>query len=295
MTNNQPRLAGVELGGTNAIVVLGSGMRIVERHRIDVTSPDETLTAIARQLRCWNPQALGIASFGPVRIDPNADDYGTILATTKPGWSFTPILQPLAAVVDGPALISTDVIGAALAEVRFGAARDCRDSVYITIGTGIGIGIIANGQPILGTLHPEGGHLAVRRLAGDTFPGACVFHGDCLEGLCSGLALGARFGDALAASDDDPRWDYVVDALAEACVTLRLLLATERIVLGGGVVTGRPWLAGRIAAAANAKIGPYLPPAPPDWIVLAGLGTDAGATGALILADQAYQTGLANL
>jgi fructokinase len=295
MPSDAPRLAGVELGGTNAVLVLGQGTSIVARQRFDVAGPDETLAAIAGQLRAWRPQALGIASFGPISLDPKAASYGSILATTKPGWSGTPILARLAAAVDGPAFIHTDVVGAALAEGRFGAARDCRDFVYITIGTGIGFGIIANGQPVLGTLHPEGGHLHVRRLPDDDFAGVCPFHGDCLEGLCSGPALGARFGNALVASDDDPRWDAVVDALAEACASLRLLLATQKIIFGGGVIAGRPWLPSRIAAAVEAKVGAYLPAAADESITFAALGTDAGPTGALILAEQAYLTGLARL
>ena len=205
------------------------------------------------------------------------------------------MLARLAAAVKGPTLLHTDVVGAALAEGRFGAARGVDDFVYITIGTGIGFGIIANGQPVVGTLHPEGGHLRIRRVGGDDFPGICPFHGDCLEGLCSGPALNARFGDVQAAADDDPRWDLVVDALAEACVSLRLLLATRRIVFGGGVTAARPWLPARIATMVDAKIGAYFPSAGANSIVLAALGTDAGPTGALILAEQAYQTGIAKL
>ena len=295
MPSKPPRLAGVELGGTNAVVVLGQGTEIVERRRFGVTGPDETLTAIADQLREWSPQALGVASFGPISVDPMAANYGTILQTTKPGWSGAPVLARLAAAVDGPACLHTDVVGAALAEGRYGAAYAIDDFVYITVGTGIGFGIIANGQPVIGTLHPEGGHLRIRRLPEDDFAGVCPFHGDCLEGLCSGLALSARFGDAQAASDDDPRWDAVVDALAEACVSLRLLLATRKIIFGGGVIAGRPWLPSRIAAAVEVKVGAYLPPAATDAITLAALGTDAGPTGALVLAEQAYLTGLAEL
>ena len=290
-----PRLAGVELGGTNAIIVLGEGTRIVERHRLPVTTPDETLEAVARQLRAWQPCALGIASFGPIRVDPSERDYGTILETTKPGWSGAPVLSRLAVAVDGPARIHTDVVGAALAEHRLGAAQGCEDFVYITIGTGIGLAIIANGLPVVGTLHPEGGHIRLPRFPGDDFAGICAFHGDCLEGLCSGPALAARFGDAVSASDDDKRWEPVVDTLAEACATLRLLLATDRIILGGGVTSGHPWLAARIEAAVAAKIGAYLPRWAPRSIRVAALGTDAGPTGALILAEQAYQIAVANL
>jgi fructokinase len=296
MPTSPPRLAGVELGGTNAVLVLGEGTRIVERVTLAVGGADDTLAAIQGQLRRWKPQALGIASFGPICVDPAAADYGTMLVTPKPGWSGARVLESLAAAVDGPTALHTDVTAAALAEGRFGAARGCRDFVYMTIGTGIGLGIIANGAPVVGRLHPEGGHMPVRRMSGDTFAGSCRFHGDCLEGLASGPAITARVGGRAALlADDDPRWDPIVDALAEACATLLLVLASEKILFGGGVTAGRPWLPGRVAIAVEAKLAGYLPALAPDAIAVAALGTNAGPTGALLLAETTYQAGLDNL
>ena len=290
---SNPRLAGVELGGTKAIAVLGRGTEIVDQVRISVTDAPETLTAVAEQLRRWRDEgrieALGVASFGPVRIDPASSDYGHMLSTPKPGWQGADVLGELQRALDCPATIHTDVTAAAFAEGRFGAARGCTDHVYMTIGTGIGIGVIAGGQPILGQLHPEGGHVSVRRVAGDAFPGVCRFHRDCFEGLASGPAIGARAGKSGGElADDDPAWPPVIDAIAEACANLFLNLASERIVIGGGVINQRPWIIEAVRIAAAEKLGGYVPfvddRAP---ISAAQLGADAGPRGALLLAEQA--------
>jgi fructokinase len=138
--------------------------------------------------------------------------------------------------------------------------------------------------------------MRVRRVPGDRFAGVCPFHGDCLEGLASGPAIAARCGgDAALLADDDPRWDPVVDALAEACATLLLVLASEKILFGGGVTAGRPWLPARVAAAVERKLGGYGIPPESGALATAALGTDAGPVGTLILAEATYQAGLANL
>lgn len=290
---SEPRLAGVELGGTKAVAVLGQGTDIVDQVRVPVGHADVTLAAVAERLAAWHAEApiaaLGIASFGPIRIAPDAADYGHMLATPKPGWQGADVLGSLRRPLGCPAVIHTDVTGAALAEAAFGAARGCTDHVYMTIGTGIGIGIIAGGRPVTGQLHPEGGHVRVRRVTGDAFSGSCPFHGDCFEGLAAGPAVAARTGrpgEQLA--DDDPAWPYVIDAMAEACANLLLNLASQRIVIGGGVIVERPSLIDTVATAAAAKLGGYLPfvreRAP---IVAAALGADAGPRGALLLAAHA--------
>ena len=289
-------LAGVELGGTNANLVLGSPTEIVERTRIDVTDSAATLARIAEQLGQWHRQqpieALGIASFGPLRLDAGRANYGHVVATVKPGWDGADVLGTLQRVLDCPAKIHTDVTGAALAEGAFGAARGCNDFVYITVGTGIGMGIVVAGKPIVASLHPEAGHMRVRRMAGDEFGGVCSYHHDCMEGLASGSAIGARAGKAGAeVDDDDPLWEPVIDALAEGCATLFFTLASERIVLGGGVINQRQWLVEEIAGLTAAKLGGYLPyigqRAP---IVAAALGADAGPRGALLLAEAALHS-----
>lgn len=285
-----PFLAGVELGGTKAIVVLGRGEAIVERHRFPTTSPGETLSPIADLLRRWaaehRPQALGIASFGPLAIDPAAANYGEILPTTKRGWAGTNLFAELAGLIDGPTGLSTDVIAPALAEAEWGAAKGCSDHAYITVGTGIGVGIVAGGKPVIGKLHPEAGHIRVARVPGDGFAGMCAYHGDCLEGLASGPAIAARAGSqGERVGDDDPAWSFVIDALAQGCANLLLTLASERIVLGGGVIVSRPWLVPAIERRMVELLGGYLPYVGEGSVLrIVELGADAGPRGALLLA-----------
>ena len=290
-----PLLAGVELGGTNANLVLGRDTEIVERMRLPVTDGADTLARVAAQLRKWRDvqpiAALGIASFGPLQLDPEAPGYGRVVRTVKRGWDGADLLGELQRALGCPASLHTDVTGAALAEGALGAAQRCHDFVYITVGTGIGMGIVVAGKPIVGSLHPEAGHIRVRRMNGDGFAGVCSYHGDCLEGLASGPAVAARAGRPGAeVADDDPLWLPVIDALGEGCAALLLTLASQRVVIGGGVVNDRPWLVEAIAAATAPKLGGYLPyvgdRAP---IFPAALKADAGPVGALILAGMALR------
>jgi len=277
-------LAGVELGGTKTIAVLSRGGDLIDRLRVATTTPAETLGAIAKRLAEWQPAALGIASFGPVAIRRDDPRYGQILATPKPGWQGTDLIAVLAPSL--PVALTTDVIAAALAEGQAGAAIGLSDFVYVTIGTGIGMGIVSHGRPLTGRLHPEAGHLLVPRIPGDAFPGTCAFHRDCLEGLASGPAISARTGqegDAIA--DDHPAWRFVIDALAEGFANLRLTLACQRIVIGGGVAVARPWLAAAVQARMDEILAGYLPG--PSAVVPAALGADAGPRGALLLAAAA--------
>lgn len=298
MTEQLPIFAGVELGGTKAIVVVGQGRALLERASVATADAPTTLAAISALLTTiagrYPIAALGIASFGPLGVDPARPDYGVMLPTPKPGWTGADLLTPLAAVVDAPAIIHTDVTAAALAEIRWGGATACRDVIYATVGTGIGMGIVANGQPVAGTMHPEAGHLRVRRLADDGFAGICPFHGDCLEGLASGPAVAARAGVAASALvDDSAHWLPVVDALAEGFASLVLTLSPQRIIIGGGLGVGQPHLLPRVRAAMLDKLAGYHPRVTAETIaallVPAALGGDAGPLGALCLADLALK------
>lgn len=297
MNMTAPILAGVELGGTKSIALIGRDDEILDQVTVPTTTPEETLSQLAAALAGWRavhrPVALGVASFGPVGVLPDRADHGRMLPTPKPGWAGAAILDPLAAMVEGPAMIHTDVTGAALAERRWGAATGAQDVIYVTIGTGIGMGIVANGHAVTGQMHPEAGHIRVRRLAGDDFAGTCPFHGDCLEGLASGPAIvaraGGRPGDAIA--DDDPLWVPVADALADGFAVLMQTLAPDRLLIGGGVAVKRPMLLPMIRRGMVEKLGGYLPfvsEATIDAQVrLAGLGDRAGPLGALALAQMA--------
>ncbi|MGN6848990.1 MAG: ROK family protein [Sphingomicrobium sp.] len=184
--------AGVELGGTKCVAILARGSDgIIARKTVPTTTPDETLGRLADILSAWKSgegfAALGIASFGPLDLDS-----GRIASTPKPGWRSAQVKHWLEQAAGVPAAFDTDVNGAALAEMRWGSGRGMADFAYITVGTGVGVGLIVNDKPTRGFAHCELGHIRVARLPGDTFPGSCPFHGDCVEGLAAGpVAQGA--------------------------------------------------------------------------------------------------------
>lgn len=260
--NDRPLIAGVELGGTKIVCLLASGPDdIREEVRLPTTTPADSLEAIRQVLGRWKAGpgfvALGIASFGPLELDERSPRFGRIVSTTKPGWDGAD-LNPLGEGLDVPVLIDTDVNGAALAEGRWGAARGLLSYAYVTVGTGIGVGSIVSGQPVRGAGHSEAGHLRVGRIAGDPWPGVCPYHGDCVEGLASGPAIGARAGrPGGELSQDDPAWEMVVHALGGLLHNLVLTAVPERILIGGGVADGQAWLFPRVRQALAASLNGY--------------------------------------
>lgn len=259
MESALPRIAGIELGGTKCVALLASGPEAVaERRTIPTTAPGETLAAIEAVLDGWEFDAIGIASFGPLELDRAQPNYGSLTATTKPGWTGTDLFRRLGARYGKPLAIQTDVNGAALAEARWGAARGMTAHAYITIGTGVGVGIVSAGRPVQGVTHAEAGHMRVPRAAGDGYAGWCPFHGDCVEGLISGPALAERFGtpgDRLP--DEGPQWDLFVHDLAGLLHNLVVGLAPERIAIGGGVMAARDYLFPRLRVRLAESIGGY--------------------------------------
>lgn len=252
-------IAGLELGGTKCVAVLGDADgTIADRATVPTTDPATTLAALEAALDRWTFDALGIGAFGPLDLDRTGGAHGSVAATTKPGWSGTPLLSRFAARYGVPAAINTDVVGAALAEGRWGAARGLADHVYITIGTGVGIGAVAGGQPIGGVLHGEGGHMRIKRVEGDAFAGWCRFHGDCVEGLVSGPALALRTG--IPGQDipaHHPVWTAVAHDIAMLLHNLVVTLAPARIALGGGIPTARPELLPAVRAALADSLAGY--------------------------------------
>lgn len=286
--------AGVELGGTKCIAILARGPGdIVDECRIPTTTPEETLGRIEAALdRFGSFRALGVASFGPVSIERRAADYGFITATPKPGWRNTDVAQRLQRRYGVPAGFHTDVTGAALGEGRWGAAVGLADYAYVTVGTGIGVGLIAGGKPVDGMTHGELGHVRPVRRAGDEWPGCCPFHGDCVEGLASGPAIAARAGrPAPELPADYPAWASVVHVLGQLLHVLVLTGVPRRIVLGGGVMTGNAHLFPRLRAALGESLGGYVQRPELDdlesYVVPAALGGNAGPLGAIALAEMA--------
>ena len=294
-------MAGIELGGTKAIALIARGRDIIAQARFPTETPAITLAKLADQLDAWtaehgSAEALGIASFGPVGLDRSRADYGHITSTPKPGWANTDVVGHFARALDVPIRFDTDVAGAALAEHRWGAAQRCAVAIYLTIGTGVGGGLVIDGQPVHGAMHPEIGHLWLRRARGDTFAGVCPFHGDCIEGLVSGPALAARFeGPPARVPDDDPRWAPVASDLAELSAAILLTTSAQRILIGGGVGLARTKLLDTVRALLVERIGGYLPFLDSEsarLIVRAPeLGDRAGPLGAIALAWSALRTG----
>ena len=285
----------VEAGGTKVNLAVGSGPTdIVASARVDTTTPEVTIPAI---LEFFEPhraklQSFGVASFGPIRIDRTASDWGRLLATPKQGWSGASIVRPLADRFGLPVGLDTDVSAAALAEHRLGALRGLRSGAYITVGTGIGGGLIADGRAIHGVMHPEIGHIRVLRLldGDDYFAGSCPYHGDCLEGLASGPAIQQRWGSSLSQlPHDHVAQSLIADYLGQACATLVLTVSTGRIVVGGGV-SHTPGLHAAIAARMRHWLGGYLTDKDVNadtFVIAPSLGDRAGLVGAMLLAQGA--------
>lgn len=293
-SSNLPLLGGLEGGGTKFVCAVGTGPGDIRAEiRFPTTTPEETLARAIAFFREHAPQAIGIASFGPLDLDPTSPTYGCVTATPKPGWAGTDLLGAFRHAFDLPLAFELDVNAAAFGEYIWVPQNRRLDSlVYYTIGTGIGAGVIVNGQIVHGLTHPEAGHIRLPHdRARDPFPGTCPFHGDCFEGLASGPALAARWGqsgDLLPA--DHPAWELEADYIAAALVNTILLLSPRRIVLGGGVMQRThlfPLIRQRVKALLNDYVAsPVFEGDLSDYIVPPALGNRSGVLGALAMAQK---------
>lgn len=287
--------AGVELGGTKCVALLARGPNdIVARETVATTTPDATLGDLAMLLSKWQSdegfEALGVASFGPIDLDRDSPSYGHVTSTPKAGWAGADVLGRLRRAAEVPAAFDTDVNAAALAEMRWGSGQGFKDFAYVTVGTGVGVGLIANGLPMRGFAHCEMGHVRVVRLPDDHFPGSCPFHGDCVEGLAAGPSLVARIGRAQVKklTADDRVWESVAWALAQLCHSIVCAAAPRAIAIGGGVVEGQPHLLERIETMLIESLNGYMAlPKEGSYVRAPALGANAGPLGAIALAATA--------
>ena len=289
-SKEQLALAAVEYGGTKVMVACSGGGEPI---RLQTRTPELTIAEVVSTLETLQAQtrrfdAIGVASFGPIDLAPASPTYGRLLNTPKPGWAGADLIEPLAYSFGCPLALETDVNAAAVAEGEHGAL-DGADHAYITVGTGVGVGLVVAGRPLHGIGHPEAGHVLVRQRADDTFPGTCVAHGACLEGLISGPSLEARLGLPLAeVGPDHPCWDLAGDYLAQLCMTLVLTVAPARIVLGGGVGQ-RPELLSAASRHLLRHLAGYLDRyrslADIERLLVPAALPHSGLTGALILAE----------
>jgi fructokinase len=289
---------GVEGGGTKFVCVVGTGPDDVRaEERFPTTTPDRTLgQALAffrdAQARFGPLHAVGIGSFGPVDLVPGSPTFGFITSTPKPGWKNVDVAGPFRRALGLEVAFDTDTNAAALGEWRWGAAQGLSTFLYLTIGTGIGGGGLVGGQLMHGLVHPEIGHLRLPRdTALDPFPGACPFHGDCLEGLASGPALLARWGrPAETLPQEHAAWALEARTLALALVNLICTVSPQRIVLGGGVMEQAhlfPLIRHQVQVLLNDYVrAPEILEEIDGYIVPPALGGRAGMLGALALAQR---------
>jgi fructokinase len=275
----------VEIGGTKTDVAVGTSFEdMSEPHRIPTSDPDSTLEAISGFFTDHDVVAVGVASFGPLNLDKSSSRYGTMLSTPKTGWMGTPLHARLHALLEIPVFLETDVNGAAIGEGKWGAARDMANYAYVTVGTGIGAGVIVHGKTIRGPRHPEMGHIAISRMEGDRHQGSCPYHYGCLEGMAAGPALEARFGRPDTWAGNDQVLHLAVHYLAQGLLNLVYTVGAERIIVGGGVAR-LPGFHDRLRERLGALMAGY--PQTPDLDLLIsrpGLGDRSGLAGALVLA-----------
>lgn len=290
--------AGLEAGGTKFNCVVGAGPGDIRAEtRIPTTTPEATLREALEFFRAQRATlgpltAAGIASFGPVDLDPASATYGFITSTPKPGWAHTDIVGPVRRALGVPVQFDTDVNAAALGEGRWGAAQGLDHFIYLTVGTGIGGGGLVGGAMMHGLVHPEMGHVRIPHdRTADPYEGHCPFHGDCLEGLACGPAMSARWGrPAEALPDDHPAWALEARYLALALNDFVCTLSPRRIILGGGVME-RLSLFAKIHRELQSLLNGYIQ-APQltthieRYVVPPAFGPRAGIMGALALAHE---------
>jgi fructokinase len=284
---------GIETGGSKWECAIGTGPDDLRATaRIATTSPKETIERAVDFFEREGPvEAIGIGSFGPIDQKLSSPTWGYITTTPKPGWAHADVGQEMRRRLSVPIVFDTDVNAAALGEHRWGASQGLDTFCYITVGTGIGGGGMAGGKLLHGLLHPEFGHMRIPhdRVA-DPFDGVCPYHGDCWEGLASGRAIEARWGQPAVSLDGDRGvWELEARYLALGLVSVMCVLSPERIVIGGGVAYHDGLLA-LVHRDVLELMNGYFETAAisdeiADYITLPGLGTRAGVLGAIALAQ----------
>ena len=287
-------IGAIEAGGTKFVAALArADGAVLAQARIPTGTPATCFPKLAEFFHSAAAAhgpigAFGVASFGPIDVNPASPAYGTFTTTPKPGWAgarFHDVLGQFGA----PIVVDTDVNGAALGEWLHGAGQDCATLAYTTVGTGIGSGVLHQGRSIMGFSHFETGHIAVAHDAAlDPYPGFCPFHGDCLEGLAAGPAITARWGKSLSElANPQDQIALIADYIAQLAVNLVLLHMPDRLIFGGGVMKA-PGLIEALRKATEARLAgyikaPQLDPGLERYIVTPGLGDQSGITGAIAL------------
>ncbi|MDE7368142.1 MAG: ROK family protein [Lachnospiraceae bacterium] len=284
------KLGALEAGGTKMVCAIGDETgKILDQVSISTLTPEETMPKIIDYFQDKDIEALGVAAFGPVDVNPESPNYGRILDTPKLAWRQYPLLSTLKEALAVPIKLDTDVNGSCLGEMTYGSAKGLDSVMYITIGTGIGVGIAIGGKLVHGMLHPEAGHILITPQTGDEEHCVCPYHKNCLEGLASGPSIEKRWGTkAVNLVDKTEVWELESEYLAQAIMNFILTVSPQRIILGGGVMHQEQLLP-LIRKKVQEKMNGYIrTPELADmdhYIVPASLNDDQGILGCIRLAE----------
>lgn len=290
------RIGALEAGGTKMVCAIGDEQgNIFDRVSFPTLKPEETMGNLIDYFKGKDIEALGIGSFGPLCLDPEAAEFGAITTTPKLPWRDFPLRKAFLDALGVPVGIDTDVNAAALGEATYGAGKGLDSLVYYTIGTGVGGGALVDGRLVHGLVHPEMGHMLLRPDPRDPTPhGFCPYHDGCLEGMANGPAIEKRWGvSAKELPEDHIAWDIEAEYLAQMCVNTIVTLSPKRIVLGGGVMHQMhlfPKIRRRTLELLNGYVAhPAVLEQIDGYIVPPGLGDNAGAVGSLLLGVEALK------
>ncbi|WP_124067792.1 ROK family protein [Clostridium sp. E02] len=288
------RLGALEAGGTKMVCAIGNEKgEIFERISVKTETPEKTMKELIRYFKDKDIEALGIGCFGPIDLNRDSETYGYITTTPKLAWVNYNIVGAFQEALNVPVGFDTDVNGSALGEATWGITKGLNSSMYITIGTGVGAGVITNGKLLHGMLHPEGGHLLLSKHPKDSFEGTCPYHKTCLEGLAAGPAIEARWGKGGAELVNQPEvWELEAYYIAQAIVDYIMVLSPQRIILGGGVMH-QEHLMPMIREEVSRQLGGYIKTKElsdlEHYLVLPSLNDNQGIMGALKLAWDEHQ------
>lgn len=282
-------IGGIEAGGTKMVCAVGDENGVIQdRISFPTRQPADTFEDLIGYFKKWEIQALGVGCFGPLDLNRDSATYGYITKTPKKGWEYCNIVGTLESALHVPVGFDTDVNGAVLGEVTWGAAKGAESAIYITVGTGVGVGVYVNGGLLHGLVHPEAGHIMLMRHPKDSYGSCCPFHKNCMEGLASGSAVSGRWGKkGIELADCDEVWELEAYYIGQAIANYVLTYSPEKIILWGGVMHQEklfPMVRREVQSLLNGYISSrMLQESLDDYIVPPALGEDPGIMGAVKL------------
>ncbi len=289
------RLGALEAGGTKMVcAVCDENGNVLEQESFPTTTPEETLPKLYEYFEKKNIDCLGIACFGPADVREGSPTWGKVLMTPKVPWRNADVAGYFKGL-NVPIGFDTDVNGSLIGETTFGIGKNYKNVVYFTIGTGVGAGIMVNGELVHGMLHPEAGHMLLSMSEKDPMKqGVCFAHPNCFEGLCCGPSLIKRWGKGgKELADRKEVWELQGYYIAQAMINIMSVVSPELIILGGGVMHQAdvllPEVWKQFKELNNGYIQTEQTKDPEKYIVCQSLNDNQGILGAAVIGQKAYE------